>query len=57
MGQEDPLQKEMETPSSILAWETSGKISSGQRSLMLQPMELQRVGHDLPTKQQQMMDK
>ena len=57
MGQEDPLQKEMETPSSILAWETSGKISSGQRSLMLQPMELQRVGHDLLTKQQQMMDK
>ena len=57
MGQENSLQKEMATPSSILAWKISGKISSRQRSLVLQSMELQRVGHGLSTKQQQMTDK
>ena len=49
LGQEDPLEKEMATHSSILPWkipwtrEPGGSQSTGS----------QRVGHDLATKQQQ----
>ena len=42
------MEKEMATQPSILAWK-----SQGQRSLALQSMGLQRVRHDLATKQQQ----
>ena len=48
LGQEDPLEKEMATPSSILAW----KIPRTEEPDGLRPMELQRVS-DLATKQQQ----
>ena len=37
LGQEDPLEKEMATHSSILAWKIPGELQS---------MGLQRVGHD-----------
>ena len=49
LGWEDPLKKEMATNSSTLAW----KISWTEEPDRLQPMGLQRVGHDLVTKQQQ----
>ena len=49
LGQEDPLEKEMATHSSILAWETLWREKPGG----LQSMGLQRVGHNLVTKQQQ----
>ena len=39
---EDPLEKEMATHSSILAW----KIPRTEETGMLQPMGLQRVRHD-----------
>ena len=42
LGQEDPLEKEMATYSSILAW----KISWTEEPGGLQSMRLQRVGHD-----------
>ena len=42
LGQEDPLEKEMATPSSILAW----KIPWIEEPGGLYPMGLQRVGHD-----------
>ena len=49
LGQEDPLEKEMATHSHILAWEIPWtKVPGG-----LQSKGLQRVGHDLVTKQQQ----
>ena len=41
LGQEDPLEKEMATHSSILAWEIPWTEESGG----LQSMGLQRVGH------------
>ena len=41
-GQEDPLEKEMATHSSILAW----KIPWTEELGRLQSMGLQRVGHD-----------
>ena len=44
---EDPLEKEMVTYSSILAW----KISWTEDPGTLQSMGSQRVGHDLATKQ------
>ena len=47
-GQEDPLEKEMATHSSSLAWEIPHTGKPGR----LQSMGLQRVGHDLETKQQ-----
>ena len=40
--QEDSLEKEMATHSSILAWEISWKAMPG----VLQSMESQRFGHD-----------
>ena len=49
LGQEDPLEIEMATRSSILAWEISMTEEPGG----LQSMESQRVRHDLATKQQQ----
>ena len=48
--QEDPLKREMATHSSILAWEISWTEEPGG----LQFMELQRVRHDLATKQQRL---
>ena len=47
MGGEDPLEKEMATQSSILAWEIPWTQEPGR----LQPMGLQRIRHDLLTKQ------
>ena len=41
LGQEDPLEKEMATHSSILPWEISWTEEPGG----LQSMELQRIGH------------
>ena len=41
LGQEDPLEKEMSTHSSILAWRIPGTKEPGR----LQPMGSQRVGH------------
>ena len=49
LGQEDPLEKEMATHSSILAW----KIKWTEEPGGLQSMGSQRVGHDLATKQEQ----
>ena len=46
LGQEDPLEKGMETHSSILAWRipwTEMEEPGG-----LQSMGLQRVGHEIP---------
>ena len=48
---EDPLEKEMATHSSILAWE----IPWTEEPVGLQSRGLQRVRHDLATKQQQMV--
>ena len=42
LGQEDPLEKEMATYSSILAW----KVPWMQEPGGLQSMGTQRVGHD-----------
>ena len=42
LGQEDPLEKEMATHSSTLAWKIPWMEEYGK----LQSMGLQRVGHD-----------
>ena len=42
LGWEDPLEKEMATHSSILAWKIPWMEEPGE----LQSMGLQRVGHD-----------
>ena len=42
LGQEDPLEKEMATHSSNLAW----KLPWTEELGMLQSMELPRAGHD-----------
>ena len=42
LGQEDPLEKEMATHSSTLAWKIPWTEDPGR----LQSMGLQRVGHD-----------
>ena len=42
LSQEDPLEEEMETHSSILAWRTPWTEEAGG----LQSTGLQRVGHD-----------
>ena len=42
LGQEDPLEKEMATHSSILAWKVPGMEEPGR----LQSMGSQRVRHD-----------
>ena len=49
MGLEDPLEKEMATHSSNLAW----RIPRTKEPGGLQSMGSQRVGHDSVTKQQQ----
>ena len=49
LGQEDPLEKEMATHSSILAWEMPWTEEPGR----LPSKGSQRVGHKLATKQQQ----
>ena len=46
LGQEDPLENEMATCSSILTWEISWTEEPGR----LQSMGSQRVRHDLVTK-------
>ena len=48
---EDPLEKGMATHSSILTWEIPWTEEAGG----LQSMESQRAGHDLGTKQQQLI--
>ena len=45
LGREDPLEKEIATHSSTPAW----KIPWTEESGRLQPMGLQRVGHDCAT--------
>ena len=45
LGWEDPLEREMATHFSILAW----KIPWTEQAGKLQSMELQRVGHDFTT--------
>ena len=47
LGGEDPLEKEMETHSSILAWE----IPRTEKSGGLQSMGSQRAGHEGATEQ------
>ena len=42
LGQEDPMEKEMVTHSSTLAWKIPWMEERGR----LQPMGSQRVGHD-----------
>ena len=49
LGQEDPLEKEMATHSSLLPWETPWTRAPGGS----QSMGSQGVRHDLATKQQQ----
>ena len=49
LGQEDPLEQEMATNSSILAWEIPWAEEPGG----LQSMGSQRVAHNLVTKQQE----
>ena len=49
LGQEDPLEKEMATHSSILGW----RIPQTKEPGRLQSLESQTVGHNLATKQQQ----
>ena len=49
LGQEDPLEEEMATHASILAWRIPWTEESGG----LQSMGSQRVRHDLATQQQQ----
>ena len=53
LGQEDSLEKEMATHSSILAWEIPWTEKPGR----LQSMGSQRVRHNLVTKQQQLNQK
>ena len=49
LGQEDPLEKEMATHSSILPWEIPWTEEPGRQ----QSMRSQRVGQELMTKKQQ----
>ena len=53
LGWEDPLEKEMATHSSNLAWEIPWTEEPGG----LQSMELQRVEHDLATQSSKSMQK
>ena len=48
LGQEDPLEKETATHSSILALEIPWTVEPGR----LESMGSKRLGHDLPTEQQ-----
>ena len=49
LGQKDPLEEEMATHYSVLAWEITWIEEPGG----LQLLGLQRIGHDLVTEQQQ----
>ena len=49
LGQEDPLEKDVATHSSILAWRTPWTEGPGG---LLEFMGLQRVRHNLAAKQQ-----
>ena len=49
LGQEDPLEKEIVTHSSILVWEIAWTEEPGG----LQPMESKKLRQELVTKQQQ----
>ena len=49
LNKKDPLEKEMATHSSMRAWQIPQTEEPGG----LQSMGLQRIGHDLVTKQQQ----
>ena len=49
LGQEDPLEKETATHSSILTWKISWTEEPGQ----LQSMDRKRVGQNLATKEKQ----
>ena len=51
LGQEDSLEDEMSTHSNILAWEIPWTEAPGR----LQSVGLQRVKHDLVTKQQHLL--
>ena len=50
LGQEDPLEKEMTTHSSILAWRIP---RTEELDGLYSPWESERIGHDLVTEQQQ----
>ena len=52
-SRQDPLEEGMATHSSILAWEIPWTEEPGR----LQSMGLQRIGHDLVTKQEKPGDK
>ena len=52
LGQRDPLEKEIATHSSLLAWEIPWTEKDGG----LQFMGSQRVGYNLATKQQQQVE-
>jgi len=52
LGWENPLEKEVVTHSSILAWGIPWTEKPGG----LQFMRLQRIGHNLATKQQQIIN-
>ena len=52
LGWEHPLEEEIATHSSILAWEIPWTEESGE----LQSMASQRVKHSLATEQQQQQD-
>ena len=51
LGQKDPLEKEIATHSSILAWDIPWTEEPGGNPQS--PWSCNRVGHDLVTKQQQ----
>ena len=51
LGQAGPLEKEMATHSSVLAWEIPWTVEPGSP----QSMGSQRVGHNLATKEQQQL--
>ena len=50
LGQEDPLEEEMATPSSIIAWRIT---MDAEEPGGLQSIGLQSIGHDLASEQQQ----
>ena len=52
LGQEDPLEKEMATHSSLLTWEIPWTEEPGR----LQSVGHKRVRHQLATKQQQQLN-
>ena len=52
LGQEDPLEKEVATHSSILAWDILWTEEPGG---LYSPWSLKRVGYDLETAQQHLV--